>query len=270
MLGTKEKAEKSVSFQHTERDVLAMKPRRFYHEAYCVFSGTGKDRFSYLYDKGPIIRVASTSYNPDTGEPGVIDVLYRDKSHYSWKTQYAESVYQEQVGIAVSQDGGAVFLPTWYHGFHCLDARTGDRIWWKRYGVTNVFVLENTLVCQRPNKSLQLLDLHTGELLKERRVNAWGFISLNHRYLICETRISERCHQWEIIRAATLETVQTFYHKELTLSERHPHYSIVDIVWKEPGDLHVSGFTDKQVFSIGSGYQSEQFSTVIPCMDLSE
>ena len=71
-------------------------------------------------------------------------------------------------------------------------------------------------------------------------------------------------------RAATMETVQTFSHKELTLTENHPKYTINSIVWEKPGLLHVSGFTEKQVFSVKSGYQTETFSTVIPCVDLSK
>lgn len=239
---------------------------RSYHEKYCVFQEV---QGTYLYDNNPIIRLTIESFNK-TDEPSVVEILCRDKNRYSWNTKYACQVYTSQFGVSVRNDGGAVFLQNWDLGLHCLDVKTGERIWWKRSRITSIFVMENMLLCQKPNKTLQLLDINTGETLKERRVDSWGFTALNHQYIICETKISERCHQWEIIRAATLETVQTFSHKELTLSERYPHYSIVDIVWKAPGELHVSGFTGRQVFSIKSGYQPEKFSTVIPCMDLSE
>ena len=241
---------------------------RFYHEQYSVFQ---EERGTCLYDNNPIIRLTMKSFSGGSREtPSIIDILCRNKQHYSWETKYAHSGYIGQFGIAVRNDGGAVFLQDWDLGLRCHDVKTGNPIWWKRSRYTNLFVMENTLVCHKPYKSLQMLDIHTGELLKERSVDAWGFTALNHRYIICETKISERCHQWEIIRAATLETVQTVSHKELTLTDNHPHYHINRIVLEKPGVLHVSGYTDRSFFSIKNGSQTERFSTVIPCMDLSK
>ena len=235
---------------------------KFYHEHDCVTGGTGKDRFSYFYDQGPIIRVDTDgSYDRYTGELGSATILYRDDSRFSWKSKYVNCVFQGQVGIAVSPDGHFLFLPTWDLGFHCVDAKNGDRIWSKRYGVTNVFVLKNTLVCQRPYKALQLLDLHTGELLQERRVPAWGFTSLNHRYIICHVKETHRDNHWDIIKAATLETVQSI--PQRTLTGDHEYACVRDIVWKPEGELLVSGFKDSR------GRSKDEFSVRIKCVDLS-
>ena len=236
---------------------------KFYHAHNCVTRGTGKDRFSYFYDQGLIIRVDTDGwYRRDTGELGSATVLYRDDSRFSWKSKYVDCVFQEQVGIAVSPDGSCLFLPTWELGFHCVDAKSGERIWSKRYGVTNLFLLENTLVCQRPYQALQLLDLHTGELLKERRVSSWGFTSLNHRYLICHVKETQRDNHWDIIRASTLETVQSI--SQRTLTDGHERYCVRDIVWVPEGELLVSGFKDN------GGRPNVEFAARIPCLDLSE
>lgn len=243
-----------------------MGQRRFFHAAYCAYQD---GRGIYLYTNIPIIRLSVQSFYGDRrNEPGIVEILCRDKSRYSWKSKYADQVFTDQVGIAVRNDGGAVILQTWDRGTHCLDAKTGEQIWWKRYGATNIFMMENSLLCKRPYKSLQLLDVHTGQLLQERRGASWGFMPLNQGYIICKTKGNGQEDQWEIIRAATLETVQTMSYRELT-NDESGRWVVSNVVLTGPGELRVSGFTGRNVYSVATGSQPERFSVVVPCTDLS-
>ena len=244
----------------------------FFHEQCCVCEDSGTERFSYQYNKGPIMRVAATAYDPDTGELGTVRILFRDGTETSWKSKYSDPVYQEQTGIPVSADGSLIFLPTWERGFHCLNARTGERVWDKRYGVTTVFVGQDTLICHRPYRALQMLDLRTGVLLHERPSQAWGFTSLNHQYIICHVKKGKHHNQWDIIRAATLEAVQSFSQKELT--GNHEDYVVRRIMWKQPDVLCVSGFKNVFVADPKHGEAEArpylEFCAEIHCVDLSD
>lgn len=239
---------------------------KVYHGQYCILPGGTRKK--YYYDDGPICQISITSFDRDKAALGTVEVRFRNNECYCWMTKYTEEVYLGQFGIAVSHDGSAVFLQTWDRGLHCLDAKTGERIWWKRYGATNLFVMEDTLVCQRPYKLLQLLDIKTGDLIKERHVSSWGFTSLNHKYIICQTR----SNKWEILEAATLEPVQILSSLELT--DNHEDFCVNRIVWLEPGQLQVSGFKEMFTPSNVPGkwkvLPNLEFTAVIQCADLTK
>ena len=157
------------------------------------------------YFGGAIEQVRVT--HPEWEAPHEVEVLFRDGSRYHWPNFQVSVAYNGQFGISVSKDGQFLFVQTWEKGLFCYDPRTGNRLWRtkRRLGITNIFVNDTTLLVHQHGKALQLLDLETGEVLKEKKpARAWGFYPLDAQHLICQTCAKH----WEIIRAADLETVR--------------------------------------------------------------
>lgn len=142
-----------------------------------------------------------------------VEVLFRDGSEYTWQNKHVCTVYNGQFGISVSGDGRFLFVQTWDKGMFCYDARTGIQVWRtkRRYGITNIFVNDSTVLVHQHDRALQLLDMETGDVLKEKKpARDWGFYLLDKQHFICHTS----ARNWEIIRAADLETVETIPHKQ--------------------------------------------------------
>lgn len=208
---------------------------RNYHKNYIITNMDG-EHWGYQYSAGEIAFVKLCfEKNP---EDTTVIVEYRTGESYTWKCKYL-GVYNGQFGVAVSADGEKVFAQTWENGLFCFDARKGARIWRtkSRRGITSLFVNDHTIVAHQHEHALQLIDMNTGEVLKEKRpATAWGFTALNHQYFICQVT----ARKWEIIEAETLETVESFAHK--TFTNNHMDYVINHISLCEDGKILVKGF----------------------------
>lgn len=151
-----------------------------------------------------------------------ITVFFADDSKAKWTTKWISS-YNFQFGLAVSSDGKYVFVQTWENGLFCLNSHTGEKIWRtkSKRGITSVFVNDNTLLCHQRERALQLLDIHTGVVLLEKRpATAWGFTSIDHNHIVCQVT----ARKWELIDTNALETRKTFSHREF--SGGHENYCI--------------------------------------------
>lgn len=210
-----------------------------HHKRYSV-NPSDAQPWLYQYSDGKIESIQMTS-EVDSAETNIL-VKYRNGEAFQWKSKYM-GVYTDQFGIAVSFDGEKVFAQTWDNGLFCLDAKAGETIWRtkSRRGITNIFVNDNTVAVQQHDHALQSLDINTGEMIKEKRPStAWGFTSLDNKYIICKVTAKK----WEIIESETLDTKESFTHKEFT--DNHVDFSINHIILCENGVIHIKGF--KNVF----------------------
>lgn len=137
-----------------------------------------------------------------------VTVHFFDGTTARWESEVFDT-YITQFGIAVSEDGTKIFAQTYETGLHCLDARTGERIWRtkSRAGIANIYVNHDTICAHKRGKALQLLDIHSGEILKEKApATDWGFHSVDHTRILCKVT----ARTWEVIDSTTLETLDTF------------------------------------------------------------
>lgn len=207
---------------------------RNYHKNY-IITNMDDEHWWFQYSAGEIAFVKL--FFEKNSEDATVIVEYRTGESYAWQSKYID--YTCQFGVAVSADGEKVFAQTWDNGLFCFDAKTGARIWRtkSRRGITSLFVNDHTIVAHQHERALQLIDMNTGEVLKEKRpATAWGFTALNHQYFICQVT----ARKWELIEAETLETVESFTHKEFT--DNHMDYVINHISLCEDGKIHVKGF----------------------------
>ncbi len=236
---------------------------RVFHSKYCILAG--ENSRSYLYDDGAISSIAFEPFHYDSNTLGDIDVFYRSGEHHRWNTKHVGS-YTDQFGIAVSNDGERIFLQTWENGLFCFDARTGAQIWRtkSKRGVTNTFVLDDTILCQQHDWALQLLNIKTGEVVTEKRVTSWGFTAIDHRYIVCQVK----ARKWELIEAASLKTILSYSSKEFT--DGHEDYCVNRIERGENGTLRVFGF--KNVYDESENppkiLPNLEFSATINCCEL--
>lgn len=197
----------------------------------------GPCNVEYTYSGGRIASV-SIQMNPVR----TIRVTWRDGKTAEWTDSTLDigGVYQQQFGLTVSQDGRFLFVQTWEKGLHCLDTATGRCIWRSksRRGVTSLMISARTLAVLQREHALLLIDIETGEVLKEKRpARAFDFYPLSPTYFICQTS----ARQWEIIRAADLETVQVIPHKLFPDTTGDMPWCIRD-VWLEDGQLWCNAF----------------------------
>lgn len=207
---------------------------KVWHGDYCLYVNHSQT----TYDRGEIKSIAQ---NCPLGALGTeVCVNFANGGRCLWETELLSS-YNYQFGTAVSPDGKYVFVQTWDKGVYCLDSRSGKTIWCSRSkkGVTSLFVNGDTLLCHRHGYALELLDIHTGEVLAEKRpAKGWGFTALDHRYIVCQVT----ARRWEIIDARTLETKKQFSHKLFT--DGHEDYVVSGISLTEDGRIQVQGFTN--------------------------
>ena len=203
-----------------------------YHEEYCL---SKKHRLT-AYDGGAI-RLTEWDWTRET-DISKITVYFANGETCSWETKYIDP-YNIQFGVAVSFDGRYVFGQTWENGLFCFDSRTGERIWRtkSRRGITSMFVGRETILCHQRERALQLLDIHTGAVLAEKRpAAAWGFTALDHRHIICRVR----ARQWDIIEAATLETKESV--SDIDFKNGNVELCVNKIVLRPGGIIRVGGF----------------------------
>ena len=120
----------------------------------------------------------------------------------------------------------------------CLDAHTGEKLWRtkSKRGITNIFVNESTLLIHQRERALQLIDIHTGEILKEKRpATAWGFTAIDHKHIVCQVTAK----RWEIIDAVAVETKMGFSRRDFTGG--HENYCI-NYIKMDGQKLVVRGF----------------------------
>ena len=206
-----------------------------YHKNYAVYFSES-DRTNY-YSNGLIesLRV-NICIDNDINE---VIVRLRTGESYSWDSTYIDVYNFDQFGIGISNDGTLIFVQTWDKGLYCLDVKTGEQIWKtkSRRGITDIFVGDTTITAQLHDYAMQLIDINTGEVLKEKRpCTAWGFTTLDHRHIVCQVT----ARKWEIIEAETLEVKETFTHKEFTGG--HTDFCINHISLCEDGNIRVAGF----------------------------
>lgn len=212
-----------------------------FHGKYCLYKyHKATAYFTIAFDAGAIrLIILDSSYDPENygAQITYVTVLFEDGSISAWKTKWLSS-YNYQFGVASSFDGKYIFIQTWENGLFCLDAHTGEKIWRtkSKRGITDIFVNGSTLLVHQRERALQLIDIRTGEILKEKRpATAWGFTAIDHRHIVCQVT----ARQWEIIDAESLETKIVFTHRDFTGG--HENYCINHI--KIDGqELVVRGF----------------------------
>ena len=205
------------------------------------------DEFGYLtvYRRG-IIKWSlfkSGKYVPELykNAPTTVVIEYRDGRVFEWlEKNDLNNAYNGQFGLSVSLDGRFVFVQSWEKGLFCYNAQTGDLVWRskRRFGITNIYVNEKTVLCHQHDKALQLLDIETGEVIKEKTpARDWGFTYLKEGYIICHTS----ARKWEIIRTEDLETVEEIPDKLFGKGE----WCINSIRLTEDGKLVWRGFQNE-------------------------
>jgi hypothetical protein len=207
-----------------------------HHKNYSISSSKDQPR-TYVYSEGAIEYTQIVFENNDT--QGSVIVQYKSGEKYTWKNKYISCSYVGQFGIAVSSDGKMLFIQSWENGLFALNAKTGEQIWRtkSRRGITNIFVNDDTITVHQHNYAIQLLDIHTGEVIKEKRpATAWGFTSIDNKHIICQVT----ARKWEIVEAETLDTKESFTHKEFTAN--HTDFCIHSPYLLENGVICVSGF----------------------------
>ena len=211
------------------------------HKNYSIYSDR-KQRINY-YSGGAIESLQMIAGEPksetNTISENEITVRYRSGEEYTWKTKYIDSYNIDQFGIAVSTDGTMVFAQTWDNGLFCFDAKSGARIWRtkSRRGITDIFVSDDTITAHLHEYAIHLIDIKTGEVIKEKRpCTAWGFDTLDNKHIVCQVT----ARKWEIIEAETLDVKETFKHSEFTGG--NTDFCINDICLCENGKIRVSGF----------------------------
>lgn len=202
-----------------------------HHKKYSVYSDP--EKWTYYYSDGA---VASLQFLPTDS---TITVLYRSGEKYTWKSKYIDAYNAGQFGIAVSADGMKILVQTWNMGLFCYDAKTGEQLWRtkSRRGVTNIFVGDRTVTAHVHEYAMHLIDVDTGEVIKEKRpAYAWGFTSLDNRHIVCQVT----ARKWEIIDAETLDAPESFTHREFT--DGHTDFRINSITLQPGGIIRVAGF----------------------------
>lgn len=180
----------------------------FFHKNYCLFHNHNVTAF----DAGAVRLIVMDS--DWEGDEAAVIVVFSDGSNAQWNTKWL-TPYIFQFGVAVSFDGKYLFAQTWESGLLCLDSKTGEKVWKtkSRRGITNVFVNDRTILCHQRERALQLIDLHTGEVLKEKRpATAWGFTAIDHSHIVCQVTAK----RWEVIDTETLEAKATYSHRDFT------------------------------------------------------
>ena len=86
-----------------------------------------------------------------------------------------------------------------------MNSKSGEIVWRtkSKRGITNIFVNDETLCCMQREKALQLIDIRTGDVLKEKKATDWGFTALDHNRIECQISARKR----KIIDPETLESI---------------------------------------------------------------
>ena len=180
----------------------------FYHKRYSShfeFSETKEAVISTLIYEDCAIKKITYSYIRAKKQLSDIEIFFSNGERSKWNADKLDSAYIRQFGISVSNDGKRVFFQTWENGLYCFDSHSGEKLWRtkSKRGITNIFVNDETLCCMQREKALQLIDIRTGDVLKEKKAADWGFTALDHNRIECQTSARKR----EIIDPETLESI---------------------------------------------------------------
>lgn len=206
-----------------------------YHKNYSI-DFPNNSPWLYQYSHGAIER--SQMFLDTDSSKNAIALTFRNGETYTWNSKYFDA-YIDQFGIAVSFDGTKVFAQTWENGLLCFDSKTGKLIWRtkSRKGITSIYVSDDTITVQLHNYAMQLLDINSGEVIKEKRPStAWGFTTLDHQHIICQTT----ARKWELIEASTLNVKEIFTRKEFTGDNMD--FCVEHIRLLDGGTICVKGF----------------------------
>ena len=135
-----------------------------------------------------------------------VTVYFSNGAIAEWENNVING-YNIQFPVSVSRDGERVFIQTWESGLHCLSAKTGEKLWRtkSREGITTIYVNDSTVCAMAHDKAFRLLDVETGELIKERKpARAWKFHPVDSTHIMCQTT----ARIWEVIDTVTLESVE--------------------------------------------------------------
>lgn len=224
---------KWVIIMNGTHQALLEKGSKVFHGEYCLYHCGCNTAFNC-----GVVRCVWVSLPEWDMQLAEVRVVFTDGEECIWKTEHIDG-YTSQFGCSVSADGKYVFAQTWERGLFCLDARTGEMVWRtkSKRGITHIFVNKDTVLCHQHGHSLQLLDIPTGELIREKKpATAWGFTALDHQHIICQVT----ARRWEVIDTRTLETVDTFSHPYFTGG--HIDYCVNEIELTQKGTIKVCGF----------------------------
>ena len=180
----------------------------FYHKRYSShfeFSETKEAVISTLIYEYCAIKKITYSYIRAKNQLSDIEICFFNGERSKWNADKLDGAYIRQFGISVSNDGKRVFFQTWENGLYCFDSHSGEKLWRtkSKRGITNIFVNDETLCCMQREKALQLIDIRTGDVLKEKKAADWGFTALDHNRIECQTSARKR----EIIDPEPLESI---------------------------------------------------------------
>ncbi len=136
-----------------------------------------------------------------------IKVYYKDGSVAGWINSFFDA-YITQFGVSVSKDGKYIFAQTWENGLYCLSSVTGETVWRtkNKSAIKDIYVNDKTVAVNNGDKKLKLLDINTGEVICERKVNINEFCAVDETRFMCRTTTKK----WEIVDSTTLETTDAF------------------------------------------------------------
>lgn len=181
----------------------------FCHKRYSShyeFSKTKEKVISTLIYEGCPVEKITYAYLIPQKQLSDIEIFFSAGEYAKWSAKMFDAAYIRQFGISVSNDGKRVFLQTWENGLYCLDSKSGEKIWRtkSKRGITNIFVNDETLCCMQREKALQLINIYTGEVIKERKACDRGFTVTDRKSIICQITAREKA----IIDPETLDTIE--------------------------------------------------------------
>ncbi len=143
-----------------------------------------------------------------------LEVFCRSGKEYAWNSSSLFLVGFMMYGISITPYGKLLFAQQRHGGLLCLDIITGAPVWRTKTKaeISHIFVNRDTICCAAGRKTLLLLDIASGEILKQYFVPYDNrFITINDSYIINHTR----ANQWEVIDPASLSVIDSVASKAL-------------------------------------------------------
>lgn len=175
-----------------------------------IETSPGKVECTYTIGEIKKIEVTTPDYNTNVS---YVNVFVKNDI-YSWQTNNIYLVGYMMYGVPVSKDGQYLFAQQDMRGLYCLNAKTGEIVWKtkSKAEISHVLVLDKHLCCSKGRDEIQLIDIHSGEVVNSYKTPYDNrFEVINDEYILNHTR--SKC--WEIISSKTLEIVRSISDKEL-------------------------------------------------------
>lgn len=100
-------------------------------------------------------------------EECAIEITCQNNVTYNWKCKEIIPSYNSLYGLAISENGSKVFVPTMNKGLFCFDIRDGAKLWNTRKHFKVAISKNDKLVCFGPNH-ISTYDYFGNELLHYR------------------------------------------------------------------------------------------------------